>query len=360
MRNDSFRRWVAAFLLAAVNAPLLPAAELAPEAQKPAAATGQTNLSLSVQPSAKRAAWQQRFTLGPGDTMDLVLANPDMPETMLRDVPIGPDGRITFLQAHDVMATGLTVDELRAKLDQALATSYQNPRTVITPVAYRSKKYIILGSVVTKGVFTFDRPLTVIEALARAGGLETGFYEQRSVELADLPHSFLVRNGERVPVDFERLFQHGDLSQNVALEPNDYLYVASASANEIYVLGEVAAPGIVAFYPKSTVISAIANRGGFTTRAFKSRVLVVRGSLNHPETFIVDTDDILKGKHTDFKLQPRDIVYVSQNPWVIGTEVVDLAVRAFVQGFLVQVTGNYISPKIFPNGHLPPPSNPTR
>ncbi|SRR6266404_178176 len=357
MKSNSFPRWAAAFLLTAANAPSLPAAELAPPVQPLSAPVAQTNASLSVQPSARRAAWQQRFTLGPGDTLDLALLNPDMPETLQRDVPIGPDGRITFLQARDVMAAGLTVDELKAKVDEALAKSYQNPRTVITPVAYHSKKYIMLGSVVTKGVFNFDRPVTVIEALARAGGLETGLYEQRTVELADLPHSFLVRHGERVPVDFERLFQHGDLSQNIALEPDDYLYFASASANEIYVLGEVTAPGIVAFYPKSTVISAVANRGGFTTRAFKSRVLVVRGSLNHPETFVVDTDAILKGKHTDFKLQPRDIVYVSQNPWVIATEVTDLAVRAFVQGFLVQVTGNYISPKIFPNGHLPPPSN---
>src|SRR5207245_2785445 len=231
---------------------------------------------------------------------------------------------ITFLQARDVMASGLTVDELRAKLDEALGKFYQNPRTVITPVAFRSKKYIMLGSVVTKGVFTFDRPVTVIEALARAGGLETGLYEQRTVELADLSHSFLLRNGQRVPVDFERLFQRGDLSQNVPLEPEDYLYFASASANEIYVLGEVALPGIVAFAHKSTAISAIASRGGFTTRAFKSRVLIVRGSLNQPETFVVDTADILKGKRTDFRLQPRDIVYVSQNPWVIATEIVDL------------------------------------
>src|SRR5207245_5889613 len=100
----------------------------------------QTNASLSVVPSAKRAPWQDRFTLGPGDTLNLVLLNPDMPETARTEVPVGPDGRITFLQARDVTAIGLTVDELKAKLDEALSKFYQNPRTVITPVAYRSKK----------------------------------------------------------------------------------------------------------------------------------------------------------------------------------------------------------------------------
>ena len=40
---------------------------------------------------------------------------------------IGPDGRITFLEAENVMATGLTVDELRAKFDAELARFYKSP-----------------------------------------------------------------------------------------------------------------------------------------------------------------------------------------------------------------------------------------
>jgi len=190
--------------------------------------------------------------------------------------------------------------------------------------------------VVNKGVFSFDRPLSVIEAIARAGGLETGLYLARTVELADLQRSFLVRSGQRVPVDFERLFQRGDLSQNIPLQPDDYLYFALASANEIYVLGEVMNPGVQVFAAKPSAISAITFGGGFTSRSFKSRVLVVRGSLDHPQTFVVDAAAILAGKIPDFKLQPRDIVYVSRNPWVIAAEVLDTAAKAFVQAFTVE------------------------
>ena len=175
----------------------------------------------------------------------------------------------------------------------------------------------MLGAVVNKGVFTFDRPLTVIEAIARAGGLETGLYERDTVELADLGHSFLVRNSQRVPVDFERLFERGDLSQNVPLQPDDYLYFALASANEIYVLGEVISPGVAAFLPQ-TQRHQRHRRSAADSRARRSssRVLVVRGSLNHPQTFVVDAADILSAKKPDFKLQAKDIVYVSKNPWV--------------------------------------------
>jgi protein involved in polysaccharide export with SLBB domain len=186
----------------------------------------------------------------------------------------------------------------------------------------------------------------MIEAIARAGGLQTGLSDQRSVELADLAHSFVVRDGQRLPVDFERLFQQGDLSQNIALEPDDFLYFASSSANEIYVLGQVTSPGVVAFVPKPTVLKVIAARGGYGHRAFKSRVLVVRGSLNHPQTFVVDTAAILKGKAPDFRLQSRDIVYVSENPWVLGAEVLDSAAKAFIQGMFVEYTTLHVGPLI--------------
>lgn len=336
MKSNCYRHWIACLLLLASGASVLPAAEsAAPPAPSVALPAGGAP-SPSITASIKRADWQQRLTLGPGDTLNLQLF--DMPDSARTEVPIGPDGRISFLQARDIMAAGLTIDELRAKVDQALAKFYQNPRSIIVPVAFHSKKYIMLGAVANKGVYTFDRPVRVIEAIARAGGLETGLYAARTVELADLQRSFLVRNGQRVPVDFERLFQRGDLSQNVPLQPDDYLYFALASANEIYVLGEVMIPGVQVFAAKPSAMSAIAMGGGFTYRAFKSRVLVVRGSLDHPETFVVDAAAIIAGKTPDFRLQPRDIVYVSRNPWVTAGELVDMAAKAFVQSALVEAT----------------------
>ena len=154
--------------------------------------------------------------------------------------------------------------------------------------------------------------------------------DARTVDLADLNRSFLVRNGQRVPLDFERLFARGDLSQNLPLEPDDFLFFASAHANDIYVLGEVVRPGVMAFPAKPTALKAITERGGYTARAYKGRVLVVRGSLDHPQTFVVNTRAVLSGDEPDFELQPRDIVYVSTNPWKLAGEVVDIAARAFI------------------------------
>jgi protein involved in polysaccharide export with SLBB domain len=344
MNKILFRGWLASLLFATAGANFVSAAEIPATAKPAAVPAGAPVPAVSASVARQRAPWQKRLTLGPGDVLNLSLF--EIPDTTRNEVPIGPDGRLTFLQARDVPVSGLTIDELRAKLEEILGKFYQNPRAIVTPVAFHSKKYFVIGAVANSGVYTFDRPLTVIEAVARAGGAETGISGERTVEMVDLPHSFLVRNGQRLPVDFERLFQHGDLSQNVPLEPEDYLYFASAQGNEIYVLGEVLAPGVLAFSPNPTVLNAIASRGGFTTRSFRSRVLVVRGSLNNPQTFVVDTSAILAGKAPDFKLQYKDIVYISQSPWIIATEVVDLAARAFVQSMTVTATGIHIRPII--------------
>lgn len=299
---------------------------------------------LAATKTTPRASWQSRFTLGPGDELKASLF--DTKEVKPVDLIVGPDGRVTFLEAEGVIASGLTVDELRVKLDAELGKFYHAPRTVITPVAYRSKRFVVMGAVVSSGFFPMDRPTTVIEAVARAGGLETGIYRSNPVELADLARSFLIRNGERVPVDFERLFQQGDLKQNVSLAPGDYLYIGAASANEVYVLGEVGDPGVVSYASKPTMISVIAARGGFTGKAFRSRVLVVRGSLTNPQTFVVDVDAIMSGKAVDFKLQQKDIVYVSVSSWKIAAEVVDNAARAFIQAMTVTATSLNVGPMI--------------
>jgi protein involved in polysaccharide export with SLBB domain len=282
------------------------------------------------------------LTLGPGDVLNFSLL--EQPDSARNDVAIGPDGRVSFLQALDVLATGLTIDELRAKFDQELSKYYRSPRTIITPAQYRSKRYYMLGTISSAGVYQLERPTTVIEAIARAGGLPTGVLEQNTMEMTDLSHSFIVRGGRRLDADLEALFQQGDLTQNVAIEPEDYIYFASANANAIFVVGAVAGQGVVPYTRNASVISVITSRGGYVEKAYQSRVLVVRGSLKKPETFVVDTMAILAGEQPDFRLEPKDIVYVSRRPWARAEEILDGAVMAFIQSTLVTYTGVKIGP----------------
>jgi len=68
----------------------------------------------------------------------------------------------------------------------------------------------------------------------------TSFRDQAAAgigeELADLKHSFVLRQGKLLPVNFNRLLNEGDLAQNIYLEPDDFVYVPAGTARDVYVL----------------------------------------------------------------------------------------------------------------------------
>jgi protein involved in polysaccharide export with SLBB domain/capsular polysaccharide biosynthesis protein len=336
-----FSRWMSCIVaLAAIglSAPHLVAQDAAPTATAVPA-------TFSVTSPAQRADWQRKLTLGPGDVLTLGLYGE--PDLTLKEVPVGPDGRISYLEATDIMAAGLTVDELRDRMNQELGKFRREPQVIVVPVSYSSKKYFVLGKVAKRGVFTLERPTTLLEAVAEAHGVETGMSsDRRLIELADLSHAFVARNGHKLSVDFERLFNQGDLTQNIALEPNDYIYFPAAELKEVYVLGAVDRPGPYNYTTTAGSLGAVAACGGFTDDAWKHKLLVVRGSLEHPQTFVVDAASVLSGKSTDVKLEPHDIIYVSKKPWWRAEELLDEAATAYVTAAVVTWTGLHVDTQL--------------
>ena len=312
-----------------------------------AARAGETNLvaidgfSGSTQ-TPFYADWQQHYTVGAGDIFNLrIYGRADSGHNY---VPVGPDGRISFLEAQSVMVEGLTVDEMRARLDAALGKYYRNVRTIVSPVEWRSKRYYLMGAVVDRGAYILDKPLTIIEAVARARGIATGLYEHNTIELADMKRAFIVRHQKRLPVDFEQLFDHGDLTQNILVAPGDYIYFPSGTVNEVYLLGAVGTPGPLGLTAENTLVGVLTVRGGFAPTAYLQRVLVVRGSLQKPQTFVVNLAAILAGSEKDFVLQPKDIIYVADKPWQSAADLLQLAVNAYAQAMTTTWVGNNIRP----------------
>lgn len=345
-----FARWSRRFSALLLGGSLwaINASAAAPQAAAPQAPL--TNGSFSISSPVQRAAWQQRLTLGPGDSINItVFGRPELSRT---NIVVGPDGRLNYLYLQGLSAAGLTVDELRSRLDTELARYYLTPRTIVVPISFRSKKYYVLGTVVNEGVFVLDRPLTILEAVARAKGLRTGTPRGEPAAMADLSRSFVVRQGRKIPVDLRKLFHEGDLSQNIPLEPNDYLYFAPAASQEIYVLGEILTPGPLSVGADISLVPALSARGGFTEKAWQKRVLVVRGSMHQPQAYAVDAPAILAGRTPDFKLQPGDIVYVNARPWHRIEELLDIAVQAFIEASVTAWVGGNV-PAVFERPALP-------
>lgn len=316
-----------------------------------AAASGAAGTNATNTGAGTPAAYgEEPYRLGAGDVLSIQLYG--LPETLRPEVTVGPDGTITYLSAIGLNVRGRTISETRIRLEETLLTQYRRPQVIISPVALVSKSYTVMGMVKRTGIFPMPQPLRLIEAISRAGGTISGLFDRRYVDLADLERSFLLRGGKRVPVNFAKLMLQGDMTQNVPLEPGDYIHIASALANDYYVLGAVRKPGREGFTEGASVMSAIAKRLGFQDGAFREHVLVVRGSMDDPEVFVVNTDAILKGNREDFLLKPKDVVYVSNRPWRKAEDILDNAVSSFLEAATAVWTGANV-PALLEYGVLP-------
>jgi polysaccharide export outer membrane protein len=291
--------------------------------------------------------WQSVYTLGPGDTLTLsVYDRPDLTRENLR---IAPDGTLSYLQAVAVKANGLTLDQLRVRLETALGQYQKNVKLIITPVGINSKNFAIIGRVRKPGSYTLDRPTSILEGIAMAQGIQIGSVGGSAFELADLERSFVARKGRKLSIDLAKLYYEGDFSQNAFLEPSDYIYVASNLDNEVYVLGSVATPGRRKMLTKLTITKAIAEAGGFTDDAYRIHVLLVRGSIHSPETRVVNVKAILTGKEPDVDLCSRDIIFVDKRPFELVERVLDTAIFTFMQTVTTEALNINYTPLLLGN-----------
>ncbi len=288
-----------------------------PRAKQGSAGTASaTNLFTNATTNRLKPEWLnpsvEPFRLGPGDKLELeVLGKTGSRSTTF----VCPDGKIYFDLLSGLDVWGLTLAETKQLLERELATYYARPQMSVTLAAVESKRVWVLGRLNKSGVYPLNGPMTIIEAISRAGGLFTSRFGGTTEELADLNHSFIVRGGEMLPVNFQKLLRSGDTSQNLYLEPDDFIYLPSSLSSEVYVLGAVNGPRPVGFVDNMTLTTAITKALGTQPQAYLSHVAIVRGSLSEPKIAVVDFNAIVTGKAPDVRLEARDVVYVPFSPY---------------------------------------------
>ncbi|MBE0546016.1 MAG: SLBB domain-containing protein [Verrucomicrobia bacterium] len=284
------------------------------------------------------------FTLGPGDKLELELIGDPLSRTT---TVVGPDGKLYFNLLPGLDVWGLTLTEAKARMEHSF-TNYirEQPRIAMTLRGVESQRFWVLGSVQAPGVYAMATPKTLLESIAMAGGTlsMTSFQDQTAAgigeELADLQRSFVLRKGSLVPVDFNRLLQEGDLSQNIYLEPDDFVYLPAAKARGICVLGAVTQARTVPYMEGMTVAGAVASAYGTLPDAYLPQVAVVRGSLAEPQLTIVNYRKVIRGEESDILLQPHDIVYVPFSPYRYLRRYADVILNTFVSATAINA-GSY-------------------
>ena len=86
--------------------------------------------------------------------------------------PVRPDGIISVPQVGDVMASGLTTEQLETAIADRLKANeiLNDPSVTVGVFQVRSRKYFISGNVGKTGEGYLVVPTRVSEALANAGG----------------------------------------------------------------------------------------------------------------------------------------------------------------------------------------------
>lgn len=228
-----------------------------------------------------------------------------------------PDGKIYYDLAGGVHVDGMTILEIGEVLREALSRDYSSPSVNVTLKEVSSRRAWLMGRLNKPGLYPLNQPTTLLEGISQAGGLFTSRFSGSTEELADLENSFVLRDGEVLPVDLLALIKEGDMSQNIYLEDGDYVYLPSSLSQNIHVLGAVRQPQAIGFKDRINLVAAIAAAKGPTPDAELDRVLVVRGSLSSPKVAVVDLKAILAGRATNIELKPFDIVWVPDRPFKI-------------------------------------------
>jgi protein involved in polysaccharide export with SLBB domain len=263
------------------------------------------------------------FRLGPSDVVEIELLGDPLSRTT---TTVGPDGKIYFNLTTGMFAWGLTLAETKQMLEKELTRYVRvQPEVVITLKAVGSRRLWVLGNVQTPGVYSLATPTTVLEAIALAGGISV--IPGSSEETADLQNSFVMRGGQMLNVNFHRLLRMGDLSQNIYLQPDDFVFLRSSVARTIYVMGAVAMPSAVPYTEPTSLVGAITSAGGTISYAYVTHVAVLRGSLTSPRIAIVDFGRVFRGQARDVRLEPGDIVYVPFVPYrklgIFGNQILN-------------------------------------
>lgn len=158
-----------------------------------------------------------RDILGPGDVIEVRVFNePDLSATH----QVQANGTVRLPLIGAVQAAGLTPDELTIRIETAYNEKYLNNADVSILIReFTSRKVYVLGQVVKPGPYQFEGRMTVLAAIAQAGG---------TTKMADSNRTLLTRDdakGKQVRVVVEVSQIERGVVADVELVPGDIIYV---------------------------------------------------------------------------------------------------------------------------------------
>ena len=229
----------------------------------------------------------------------------DAPE-LTRTVRVEPDGAIHMpLLKYGILAVGLLPGQLETSIADALQTGeiLVDPVVKVTVVEYHSRPISVIGAVKMPLTFQAVGVVTLLDALAQAGGLTS-----------DAGTEILLTRGDSVErISAKRLMKDADPAVNFTLHGGEEIRVPEAG--KIFVVGNVRKPGAfpVRDAADNSVLKMVALSEGLLPYASKVAYIYRRDSSGLKQEISVELEKIMQRKAPDVPLETDDTLYIPDN-----------------------------------------------
>src|ERR1700722_3754791 len=249
--------------------------------------------------------------VGPDDL--LALSVYDSPE-LTRTVRVDANGNIRLPMLKDpIPVRGMVPSQVESTIARSLTKGnvLVDPIVTVTIVEYQSRPVNVVGAVKNPLVFQATRPIPLLDAIARAGGMREDAGSDIVVSKEVVKDGKTTRITQTIPV--RKLIDNADPALNVMLHGGEEVLVPEAL--KIYVVGNVKKPGA---YPvktdeETTILQLLALSEGLAPYSAKV-AYVYRRSPGGAKTEVPgELDKIMKRQSPDVPLQANDILYIPDN-----------------------------------------------
>jgi polysaccharide export outer membrane protein len=245
------------------------------------------------------------YKIGPNDLLEIrVFELTELNQT----VRVSEDGSITFSLLGRIEVAGFTAHGLEQKLASILTEKYVPGGAHVSVFIREYQKVSIIGAVGQPGMFELIGPMTLLQAIAQAGGLTAQATNEIYIYRRDLDGKQAI-----IFIDLDDL-NSDNRDLNIDLKPKDVVLIPIDQTLNVFVYGEVRNPGAIPFLrsKRITLLQAIAQAGGTTEWAKESKVVIKRKdrATGKEMKINVNLKKIIEGKLADIVLEEGDVVIV--------------------------------------------------
>ncbi len=216
--------------------------------------------------------------------------------TLERGMQIQPDGTITMRLIGQVQASGLTVQQLREYLEKAYEEYYPKPLIDVTPINTGSAARHIREAISGAGGFAAQEITQTLTPSGEIRLLKLGTVQAQGLTLSELKQEINLR--------------YDAVVGGLEVEPS----LLNQAPHNVFVLGEVNAPGRFEMNTPTTVLGAIALAGGHITGANLREVVIFRRGENFE---LLSTTLDLRGAILGREAKPVDEIWLRDGDVVV-------------------------------------------